>query len=246
MCYDNPMSRPSAATPAAQNPDERDKIARLFACLVNFQGEGVFNQYRDVDADLDLPHGAAIRRANLRRYLELFAAAAYVLVGEAAGYAGCRFSGLPFTGEAQIVGPDCLPWACPNGPTGSPRRPDEGARDAGFAQSSVGEPWRERSGTIVWQALGQRRDCVLWNAFPWHPHGAESLSNRQPRRAEMAQAREVLTCFLSLFPGAQIYAIGRVSQRALREIGVEAAYIRHPSHGGKTAFVKGIASLAIR
>lgn len=204
-------------------------MERLFAFLADYQGKGAFNQYRNVTAEFDLPHGAAVRRTNLRRYVELFSGAAYVLVGEAAGYAGCRFSGIPFTGEAQLVGPECLPWAC----------------GAGFAQSSSGAPWRERSGTIVWQVLGQRRDCVLWNAFPWHPFGSKPLSNRRPRRAEMAQAREVLAHFLSFFPGAQVYAVGRVSQDALSKIGLEARYIRHPSHGGKAAFLRGVASLPV-
>ena len=204
-------------------------MERLFSLLTDFQGEGVFNQYRDVKTKFDRPDGAAIRRANLGCYLELFAAAPYVLVGEAAGSAGCRFSGLPFTGEAQLVGPECLPWAC----------------DAGFAQSSAGQPWRERSGTVVWEALGGRWDCVLWNAFPWHPFDKRPLSNRRPRQVEMIQAREVLLHFLSLFPKAQVYAVGRVSQRALGEVGLQAAYIRHPSHGGKAAFLKGIASLPI-
>jgi len=204
-------------------------MERLFDLLAEFQGEDIFNQYRDVTAKLDLLHGAAVRRANLRRYLSLFSGAAYVLVGEAAGYAGCRFSGIPFTGEAQLVGPERLPCAS----------------NGGFAQSSTGDPWRERSGAIVWQALGRRRDCVLWNAFPWHPFGATPLSNRRPRQAEMAQGREVLAHFLSLFPSTQVFAIGRVSQRALGEIGLEASYIRHPSHGGKSAFVRGIASLPV-
>ena len=204
-------------------------MKRLFALLARFQGEGVFNQYDNVCTAFDLPNGAAIRRANLQRYLELFSGASYVLVGEAAGYAGCRFSGMPFTGEAQLVGAERLPWA----------------RDAGFAQSSVGQPWRERSGTVVWEALGQRRDCVLWNAFPWHPFDTKPLSNRRPLQAEMAQASEVLVHFLSLFPDAQVYAIGRMSQGALGEIGVAAPYIRHPSHGGKAEFLKGIACLPI-
>ncbi len=204
-------------------------MEQLFALLTGFRGEGVFNQYRDVTTELDRPHGAAIRCANLRRYLQRFSGATYVLVGEAAGYAGCRFSGIPFTGEAQLVGPERLPWA----------------GNGGYAQSSSGEPWRERSGTIVWQALGRRHDCVLWNAFPWHPFGAKPLSNRRPRRTEMMQARELLTHFVSLFPGAQVLAIGRVSQRALGEIGVSARYIRHPSYGGKAAFLRGIASLSV-
>jgi hypothetical protein len=204
-------------------------MEKLFSLLADFEGHGAFNQYRDVTTELDLPHGAAVRQANLRHYLALFSGAAYVLVGEAAGYAGCRFSGIPFTGEAQLVGPERLPWAS----------------NGSFAQSSAGEPWRERSGTIMWQVLGRRRDCVLWNAFPWHPFGAKPLSNRRPRQAEMAQGRKVLAHFLSLFPGAQVFAIGRVGQRALGEIGLEAGYIRHPSHGGKAAFSRGIAALPV-
>lgn len=67
--------------------------------------ERAFNQYRDNHPDLDQPHGAEIRLRNLRCYLEVFAQARFLLIGEAAGYAGCRFSGIPFTCEAQIVGP---------------------------------------------------------------------------------------------------------------------------------------------
>ena len=74
---------------------------RLFELLQTYQGESAFNQYRDCDlgdCDLELerPDGAAIRRRNLRRYLQTFRDASYVLVGEAAGYAGCPFSGIPF------------------------------------------------------------------------------------------------------------------------------------------------------
>lgn len=202
-------------------------IDHLFDLLLAYRGAGVFNQYRDRAPTLDRPNAPAIRRANLRCYLEAFAGAAYVLVGEAAGYAGCRFSGIPFTGEAQLVGLEPLSWAA-----------------AGvLRQSSVGSPWRERSAQIVWPALSGRRDCVLWNAFPWHPFKDGPLSNRRPRIDELRQATDVLRCFLSLFPQAEVYAVGRVSQRALRIVGVEAAYIRHPSHGGKRAFTESVAAL---
>jgi hypothetical protein len=204
-----------------------DAYDHLLELLRAYKGEGAFNQYRDSVPDLDRPGGAAIRRRNLRRYLVRFKAASYVLVGEAAGYAGCRFSGIPFTGEAQIVGPEALPWA----------------RDQGFEQSSQGGPWRERSGQIVWEGLGAREDCVLWNAFPWHPCGDEPLSNRKPTRSELESARKVLTCFLSLYPRAKAYAIGRVSERALGQLGIAAPYIRHPSHGGKAAFIESVSSL---
>ncbi len=205
-------------------------IARLFDLLQAYRGPGVFNQYRDLDPALDRPGAPGIRRANLRHYLEAFAGATYVLVGEAAGYAGCRFSGIPFTGEAQLVGPAPLPWAA----------------SGGLAQTSLSDPWRERSAEIVWPALNGRRDCVLWNAFPWHPFKDQPLSNRRPRVSELRRASDVLCCFLSLFPQAKVYAIGRVSQGALQAVDVQAAYIRHPSHGGKRAFTKGVTALARR
>jgi len=199
----------------------------LIELLQGYQGAGVFNQYRDSDPSLERAGGAAIRRRNLRRYLKAFASASYILVGEAAGYAGCRFSGMPFTGEAQIVGPSCLPWA----------------QGLGFEQSSCDELWRERSGEMVWGAFDGRLDCVLWNAFPWHPYASNPLSNRKPTRAELEQATDVLRCFLSLYPQAEVHAIGRVSEDTLARVGVRAPYIRHPSHGGKTLFTRGVGAL---
>jgi hypothetical protein len=52
-----------------------------------------------------------------------------------------------------------------------------------------------------------------------------------------------LDCLLSLFREARPYAVGRVAERALADVGVEAPYIRHPSHGGKRRFVAGVAAL---
>jgi len=203
---------------------------RLVNLLLAFQGPGVFNPYRDGDAALDRPGAPGLRCANLRRYLELFCGAGYVLVGEAAGYAGCRFSGIPFTGEAQLLGPRPLPWAV----------------GGGWAQTSLEGPWRERSAHIVWSALNGRRDCVLWNAFPWHPFRDKPLTNRRPRTSELQQAAEVLLHFLSLFPQAKVLAIGRVSQNTLVGLGIHTAYIRHPSHGGQRDFVAGVQALPHR
>jgi hypothetical protein len=205
-------------------------LARLFELLVTYKGDGTFNQYRDYDPQLGKPSAAEIRRRNVLRYLESFSDASYLLVGEAAGYAGCRFSGIPFTGEAQIVGPERLPWA----------------QGLDLQQSSLREAWRERSGTIVWDALGGRRDCALWNAFPWHPHGKDPLSNRRPTQNELNSAAGVLRCILTFFQTAQVYAIGRVSAAQLHRLGVRAPYIRHPSHGGKSRFVASVQSLPRR
>ncbi|NLF00316.1 MAG: hypothetical protein GX601_04990 [Anaerolineales bacterium] len=202
--------------------------AHLLNLLTAYEGPGVFNQYRQTDPALDRPEAATIRRANLVSYLEAFAGARYILVGEAAGYAGCRFSGIPFTCEAQLAGPDCLTWA----------------ERLNLGRSSTAEtPWVERSARIVWKALGERRDCLLWNAFPWHPFGARGpLSNRTPGR-EVRAGREALECLLALFPQAQPYAVGRTAERALAALGIQTGAIRHPSHGGAAQFAAGVAAL---
>jgi len=201
----------------------------LLDLLAAYRSDRAFNQYRDVDPKLDLPDGPAIRRRNLHCYLDTFKGACFVLVGEAAGYAGCRFSGIPFTCEAQLVGPERLSWT----------------DGLDLARSSTAETlWVERSDRIVWEGLEGRTDCVLWNAFPWHPFGERGpLSNRAPGR-DLGDGLEVLGRFLSLFPSARPYAIERVAERALKTIGVDAPYIRHPSHGGKRKFLAGVANLA--
>ena len=205
-------------------------FGHLFGLLTEYRGANAFNQYREVHPALDRPGGAETRRRNLRCYLEAFGDARFVLVGEAAGYAGCRFSGVPFTCEAQLVGPRRLGWTL--------------GLEEDLARSSTAEsPWVERSARMVWEILGERMDCVLWNAFPWHPAGeAGPLSNRPPGR-DLRDGLEVLRRFCSLFPSARPYAVGRVAQRALKAIGVPAPYIRHPSHGGKRRFMEGVAGL---
>jgi hypothetical protein len=96
---------------------------------------------------------------------------------------------------------------------------------------------------MVWEVLGERRDVLLWNAYPWHPFDPRGpLSNRHPGR-DLEAGLEALACLLNLFPTARLYAVGRVAERALGEVGLTAPYIRHPSRGGKARFAAGVASL---
>jgi hypothetical protein len=204
------------------------KIDLLIELLAGYTTANAFNQYCRMHPQLDRSDAAEIRRNNLRRYLELFAGARILLIGEAAGYAGCRFSGIPFTSEAHISGPEPLPWAV----------------GLGLRRSSCREsPWDERSARIVWEALGERRDCLLWNAFPWHPCTASGpLSNRAPGR-DLRDGLRILQCLLAALPRAQPVAVGRVAHSALSALGVAAPYIRHPSHGGRRIFEAGLAEL---
>lgn len=205
-------------------------LRRLLTTLRAPCPEALFNPYRDRDPALDLASAPTRRTANLRAYLRAHEGARYVLLGEAAGYNGCRFSGIPFTGEDLIVGVEPLPWT-------------EGHR---LARSSAGEPLRrEHSARIVWEGIRDRRDCVLWNTVPWHPHRpGEPLSNRRPHRGEIEAGLALLPSFLALFPDATPVAVGRIAEEGLAKIGVTASYVRHPSMGGKRRFLEGVAALS--
>ena len=141
---------------------------------------------------------------------------------------GCRFSGIPFCSEVEMF-----------------HKPALVAREA-LAPTSAGhedKPMSERSAAIIWDELdraGVAHEVVLWNAFPWHPHGADGIaSNRKPRLPEVAQGRDAFDALLRCFThDLEVFAVGKVAEDALRrwEKARCAGYIRHPSHGGEGLF----------
>jgi len=111
-----------------------------------------------------------------------------------------------------------------------------GARVSGLPFTSerqvTGAGPAEASATVVQRALtelGIHDDVLLWNLVPTHPHlPGDAASNRPPTRAEIACARPFLDL---LAHGRRVLAVGRLAER---ELG--ATYVRHPSHGGASAF----------
>jgi len=92
-----------------------DALDRFLDDLASARIGTTFNQYRDADAAFDCPGAAKIRLGNLAAYLRARPHPSLMLVGEAAGYAGCRFSGIAFTSER------CLPrdrWTSVDDPNG--------------------------------------------------------------------------------------------------------------------------------
>lgn len=185
----------------------------------------VVNPYRDADPELDQPGAARRRRGNLEAYLERVGRVRCVLVGEALGFRGGRFSGIAFTSERQLAGEDGrrLPWASSPPFVPTSRNP---------------ALWLEPSGSVVWDVLGGVPDGVLlWNAFPWHPHAPRSpLTNRLPERPLWRANLHVLEALLAEIGAVRVLAVGRTSQAALAELGVEAPGLRHPAHGGAALF----------
>jgi hypothetical protein len=199
-------------------------------------GGAVFNPYRQEDPALDRPGAARLRRANLEAYLERVGRPRLVLLGEALGYRGGRFSGIAFTGERQLAGPPDvrLPWAADSSDAQGPP-----------LQATSRNPslWLEPSGSVVWGALGGRAEGVLlWNTFPWHPPAARGpLSNRTPERSLVAANLGVLEALLAAVAPAAVLAVGRTAQAALAGLGVDAPALRHPAHGGAGLFRRQLA-----
>jgi uracil-DNA glycosylase len=186
-----------------------------------------FPMFREADPALERADGPALRRANAAAYLDARAGRApLLLVGEAMGYAGGRFSGIAFTAERTL-----LRWGTP------------------FAATSLRpEGWAEQSGTIVHGALatlGIGEDAVLWNVVPAHPHRpGEPLSNRTPTVAELRGGADVLGELIERLRPRATIAVGRSAERALGELGLPChGSVRHPANGGATAFRSGLATL---
>jgi len=208
----------------------------------------VFNPWWKVDEHNDIGgHAPAIRRQQLRAYLqERRGSAKVAVIGEALGYRGGHFSGIPMTSERILLGRS----------NKVRMKSDAVLSDVKPRRTSKSEKWpdgfSEPTATIVWGALlrlGLKPDqFVLWNAFPWHsfePHRG-MLSNRTPNKSEGSAGLPVLKAFLELFPCEQVVALGKIAATQLEKLDVDAHYVRHPASGGAKLFRQQIAALVQR
>jgi len=164
-------------------------------------------------------------------------------VGEALGYRGGHFTGIPMTSERILLG----------------RNKNVGIGAKQFFSDIVAcrtskpeicrDGFSEPTATIVWSSLLKLgikpTEFVLWNAFPWHSFDPDErlLSNRTPTRSERAAGVPVLETFLKLFPCDQVVALGRIAASQLKELGIDAHCVRHPASGGAKLFRKQIAEV---
>ena len=177
------------------------------------------NQYARGD------RGNAIRRRNLRLYLEQIGEPRTLLVGEAPSYRGGRLTGIPFTSESIMLrhlGP-------------------------GYRKATTGATMStEASATMVWATIR----CIeplpmLWNAFPFHPFvKGNPFSNRMPTASELRIGAPFLEWLLKLFPIERVVAIGNLAEHTLTDLEIPHEKVRHPSQGGKQKFIDGMARLS--
>jgi hypothetical protein len=208
----------------------------------------VFNPWWELDKENDISRGApAIRRNQLRAYLQKRLRKAHlVVIGEALGYRGGHFSGIPMTSERLLLGRS----------TNVPMKSNDFFFDINPRRTSKPEKcpdgFSEPTATIVWGTLlrlGLKPDqFVLWNAFPWHSFDPRRgmLSNRMPNTPEQAAGLPVLKAFLELFQCEQVVALGKIAAAQLEELDVNAPCARHPASGGARLFPRQIAELVRR
>jgi uracil-DNA glycosylase len=205
----------------------------------------VFNPWWEVDKENDIGRNSpAIRRNQLRAYLQKRLRKAHIaVIGEAVGYRGGHFSGIPMTSERLLLGRSkkVRITSADFFFDINPRRTSKPEKfPAGFSEPTA---------TIVWGTLlrhGLRPDqSVLWNAFPWHSFDSRRglLSNRTPTNSERAAGLPVLKAFLELFPCKQVVALGKIAAAQLEELSVNAHCVRHPASGGAKLFRQQIAEL---
>ena len=241
----------------------RNQLDHFLRLLKKSPSGAVFNPWWEVDAQNDIGSNApAIRRKQLSLYLrERLGNARLVFIGEALGYRGGHFSGIPMTSERTLLGkqPDIVAALCERrylrgkGNHGGHRPPLQIL--SGFKPCRTSKPsicpdgFSEPTATIVWGALLKigvvPDEFVLWNAFPWHSFDPRRgmLSNRMPKKSEQAAGLPVLNAFLELFPCDQVFALGKIAAAQLEEFNVNAHCIRHPASGGARLFRTQIAEI---
>lgn len=206
----------------------------------------VFNPWRQTDRVNDIDcSGASVRRRQLFQYLqERVGRATCLFVGEALGYQGGHFTGIPMTSERILLGGHAPKGILPQHVfTGlEPRRTSRTEiKPAGFSEPTA---------TIVWghliQAGFDTRRFILWNAFPWHPFKPDAgpLSNRTPTQEELDMGGPILMDLIERTRPGTIIAVGEKAHAALNKLGVKARKVRHPANGGAGKFRRQVSRLS--
>ena len=223
----------------------RNPMYNFLRLLEKSPSGAVFNPWWKVDEHNDIGgHASAIRRQQLRAYLqERLGSAKVAVIGEALGYRGGHFSGIPMTSERILLGRSNK-VRMKSDDLFSEVKPRRASKP-----EKCPEGFSEPTATIVWVALlrlGLKPDqFVLWNAFPWHsfdPH-CGMLSNRTPNESERSTGLPLLKAFLKLFPCKQVVALGKIAAAQLQKLGVNAHCVRHPASGGARLFRAQIAEI---
>lgn len=154
-------------------------------------------------------------------------------IGEAAGYNGCRLTGIAFTSEYIMMRENHCIFG----------------RSKGYNTIHDNDKLqKEISATIVWDLLNTNQTYpLLWNAYPFHPFkNGNPNSNRTPNATEIQQGKLYIERLFDEFNNIScVIAIGKKAEKSLRDmnLGIDTKTVRHPSNGGKNDFVSGMQNI---
>lgn len=203
----------------------REKPAVIVSRLANMKFANVFNPYGDLCPDYDLPDAPGIRRRNLELTLRRAAGGVdEIWFALEPGHRGARRTGLAMTDDRRLA-QHAEYWSI-----------------EGVARATKSGPETEATAGIVWGALKRKSaSAFLWNAFPLHSHQPNKpLSNRRHTSSEREACGGITLAIMDLLKPKRVFALGREAEIAAIALGITAKYVRHPSFGGKTEFLKGI------
>ncbi len=180
-------------------------------------------------SDAANPYRDPLLCRNLRSYLGLLAerpGPRILLVGEALGYRGGSHTGIPFSSTRLLR-----------------EAPHRFLQQLKPKLHLTGND-SEATAAALWQFLaGRQRIPLCWNAFPFHPHRAGTLaSNRSPRATELRLGLEILGQLIGIYKPDSLIAVGNAADRAVTAVAANlpSTKVRHPSYGGKPAFMAGM------
>jgi len=155
-----------------------NKLAKLLTDTLPSGLPNLFNPWRERCTDDQPCNGPDAKLARLAAHLACDPK--FILCGEAAGYQGCRHSGIAFTSE-RLLREGRIPRISP----------------MSHRLTSRALPYSEPSATIVWGALynlGIEERTILWNTLPMHTDitkGKRIEIALQERESELRDAQRL-------------------------------------------------------
>lgn len=198
----------------------------LVRALSKIELDHVFNPYHGRCELHDWPDAPARRRSNLEAALAAAVEQGVrtVWIARDLGYRGGRRTGLPLTDEVHLDSFSAL------------------YNGIALRKATQGPAMAERTAAIIWQMLRRiAQPIFFWNVFPLHPH---EPSDQMSNRCHTARERQVCARFLyevlDLLQPTTVIAVGGDAHRAIDRLGVACLYVRHPSYGGQSTFMRQI------
>lgn len=210
-------------------------------CTENPMETNLWNPWLHWDARYDDAQGPKRRVQNLTAYLlPRLGRAKYIIIAEAMGYQGGRFTGIPITCERMVLGFHKTVKAMHISPISLWRT--SSTTSSALKEIQWKQGFNEPTDTVVWSnilAAGlDPMDVLLWNLCPYHPSKPHNgLTNRTPTEAEQAMGWRIVEHLLATHAKLggmvdTIFGVGKKAAHMLETHGVAAVALRHPANGG--------------